>query len=337
VNLVVIGASGFIGRNVVAYGRSVGIDVQPLRAPRISPVSDEPPDGREAARRGRRANAEAFRALCRSLEPFDVVVNASGLANPAATDWPLLRAANVTLPAVVAEAASAAGARRLVHVSSAAVQGRLDPLDESPRWFPLSPYARSKADGEQVLLSDVGAPLSRPPEVLVYRPTSVVGGGRPVARQLVEVARTLPFVPVAGAGRQPVPVALVENVAAGIVFAATMPACPPIVVQPSEAMTARRLWEIFGARRMVSVPERLAQASLRTAARVAGSRPQLTARLRWAELALVGQGVRAEALPSAGFQPPFGEERWAALVAEERTAAAGAGVGAPSTSAGARK
>jgi nucleoside-diphosphate-sugar epimerase len=337
VNLVVIGASGFIGRNVVAHGRSVGIDIQGLRAPRIGPVSDESSDGRETARRWRRANTEAFRAFCRSLEPFDVVVNAAGLAAPAANDWSVLRAANVTLPAVVAEAARAAGVRRLVHVSSAAVQGRLDPLDESPRCFPLSPYARSKTEGEQVLLSEVGAPPSRPPEVLVYRPTSVFGRGRPVARQLAAAARSLPVVPVAGRGGQPVPVALVENVAAGIVFAATMPACPPVVVQPSEAMTARRLWEIFGARRVVSVPERPARASLRTAARLAGSQPRLTARLRWIELALAGQSVRAEALPSAGFQPPFGAEGWEALAAEERSAAVGAGVEPSSTRAGARK
>jgi nucleoside-diphosphate-sugar epimerase len=136
VTLAVVGGTGFIGSSVIAHCRAVGLPVACIAAPRI--VAGAGPVGERAAS-WRRSNAAAFERLCRALEPFDVVVNAAGMAAPGAAEHPSLFGANAVLPLVVAEAAAVVGAGRLVHVSTAAVQGRLDPLDESSRRFPLSP------------------------------------------------------------------------------------------------------------------------------------------------------------------------------------------------------
>lgn len=312
--IAVLGGSGFVGSSIVAHCRSVGTPVAIVSAPRISAATGS---ARDAARSWRRSHAQAFDRLCLALEPFDVVVNAAGRATPDAADHPSLFGANAVLPAVVAAAANAAGVRRLVHVSSAAVQGRLDPLDETGRWFPLSPYAASKAEGERALFESRG---DAPPEVVVYRPTSVHAAGRGVTRRLARTASSLPLVPVAGGGDRPVPVALVENVAAGIVFIASTPAPGPVVLQPWEGVTARRLLELFGARRLVALPPRPFAAAVHLAARSAARSPRLTAGLRRVELLLVGQGVHAEVLAAAGFQPPVAQEGWEALARAERDA-----------------
>ena len=319
--IAVLGASGFLGASIVAHGRATGVPIACLRAPRISTAAQGP---RASATSWRRSHGDAFDGLCRALEPFDVVVNAAGLARPGAADHASLFAANAVLPAVVAQAANSAGVRRLVHVSTAAVQGRLDPLDESPRRVPLSPYAVSKAEGERALLDQTSesTPVDAPPEVVVYRPASVHGMGRAVTRDLARLARSLPVVAVAGTGDRPVPVALVENVAAGLVFAARMPHPGPIVLQPWEGLTTRRLLELFGARRIVSLPEGMARMAVGTAARLAARSPGLTGRLRRGELVLQGQGVRAEVLEAAGFRPPFGHDRWEELVRDQQPGAA---------------
>ncbi|HEX2272384.1 MAG TPA: NAD-dependent epimerase/dehydratase family protein, partial [Acidimicrobiales bacterium] len=235
---------------------------------------------------------------------------------------------------VVARAAEEAGVRRLVHISTAAVQGRLDPLDETPSVFPLSPYARSKAEGERAVLGGWnGQPSGRqvggaPAEVVVYRPTSVHARGRAVTRSLARLAGALPGVPVTGRGNRPAPVALVENVAAGVVFAATMRDPAPVVLQPWEGLTTRRLLELFGARRIVPVPERLADAGLDLLARSTARSARLTGHLRRAEVVVRGQGVQASALANAGFRPPCGLQHWEELA---RSLPDGADGGAPDT------
>ena len=325
--LAVIGASGFLGGSIVAHGRATGVPVACIRAPRITAASEP---ARASARSWRRSHGDAFDALCRALQPFEVVVNAAGLARPGAAERAPLFAANAVLPAVVAQAARVAGVRRLVHVSSAAVQGRLDPLDESSRRVPISPYAVSKAEGERALLDEMSErlPLDGPPEVVVYRPTSVHGTGRAVTRDLARMVRSLPVLAVAGRGDRPVPVALIENVAAGVVFAAAMPRPPRIVLQPWEGVTTRRLLELFGARRVLSLPEGAVGVALAATARMAARSPALTARVRRVELVVGGQGVRAEALGAAGFRPPFGHDRWEQLAREQLSRVADAAAGA---------
>ena len=314
--LAVVGGTGFIGSSIVAHCRSAGVPVACVAAPRIDAGPGRVGD---LAASWRRSNAGAFERLCRALEPFDVVVNAAGLAAPGAAEHPSLFGANAVLPWVVAEAVGVVGAARLVHVSTSAVQGRLDPLDESSRRFPVSPYATSKAEGERAVLEGAVRGTS---EVVVYRPTSVHARGRRVTSGLARIASSAPLVPLPRGPDRPVPVALVENVAAGIVFAASMPSPPELVLQPWEGMTTRALLELFGARRTVALPSRPFAAAGRLVARSTARSPKLTARLRRVEVVLLGQGVHAEALAAAGFRPPVGHEGWEDLAHAERAGVA---------------
>jgi nucleoside-diphosphate-sugar epimerase len=310
--IATIGASGFIGSHVMSWGRHQGLDMTAAWAPRLT--TDDDWTGDSAPDWPRRHPAE-FERLVEGLAGSEVVVNAAGLARPGSSDKRALRAANALLPAVVAQACRQAGVGRLVHVSTAAVQGRLDPLDETPRHFPFSPYSASKAEGERLL-----GIVDGPEETVLYRPTSVQGAERSTTRQIGRFAAS-PLVPIAGNGDQPLPVALVENVAAGIVFAATAPAMAPIVLQPWEGMTTRKLLELFGAERLVSVPGATVGGGLRLMGVSTRARPSLTATIRMLELLFQGQKVSALALVEAGFVPPVGEAGWSALAAHVSPAA----------------
>lgn len=312
--IAVLGSNGFVGSNVVAAGRARGLDIWGVTTVRIT--CPDAVDAGAAADGWRTANPDDFRRQVESLRGFDVVVNTAGAARPGAGEREVLLAANVVQPAVAARAAREAGVRRFVHVSSAAVQGRLDPLDETSRHAPLTPYGRSKAAGERWLFDAAGRGDAVPAEIVVYRPTSVHGAGRPPTRALARLAARLPAFPLGGAGDQPVPVALIGNVAAGIVHAATMAPAPPIVLQPWEGLTCRGLLELFGARRFVRLPKGLVRAGVVVARGVRA--PGMTARLRWLELTLAGQEVDAAALATTAFDLPLGRDAWVDLVEQER-------------------
>jgi nucleoside-diphosphate-sugar epimerase len=291
---------------VSARAREHGHEVVVPRRFRVAPCAEP---GWAAVRDWIAANPELYAAVRASLAGCDVLVDATGLALPGSGRAGELVAANAVHAGVLAKAAAEQGVARIVHVSSAAVQGRLDPLDETERHFPLSPYARSKAEGERLLLEADGMV---PAERVVYRPASVQSPSRRTTRQLARLA-ALPVFAVVGDGDAPVATSLIENVAAGIVFAATMPSPPRVVLQPSDGLTARRLAELLGARRIVSMPARPARLGLRLSASVTAQSPRLTAGVRRLEALLSGQRVDAQALTSAGFTPPVGTEGWVAL------------------------
>lgn len=316
IRLATLGVSGFLGSNVVAWAEALGLKCGHISYPDVPPIKGG--NIQEGVRSWQRQHSDQFDQLCRDLAPFDVVVNAAGSATPNGADLAGLMAANAVMPAIVAQASGLAGVRRLVHVSTAAVQGRHEPLDESAQWFPLSPYARSKALLEQYLLSSHDDEM--PAEIVIYRPTSVHGGGRPTTRALVRMASMFPFLLLAGKGDQQVPVALVQNVAAGIIFAATEPNIPAIVLQPWEGVTARSLLEFFSDRPIVSVPRCIVGPGLDILGRSLSGFPGATSRIRRLELVLEGQAVKAEHLVAAGFRPPVASDGWESLAAEERAA-----------------
>lgn len=315
IRVAVLGGSGYIGSHIVAEAQALGVAITTIAPPRVEGLAPGPVPA--AAKKWRLHHGEGFTRLCRALEPFDVVINAAGAASPRSSDLDSLFSANAVLAAVAAQAAAAGGVRRFIHVSTAAVQGRLEPLDESCRFLPLSPYATTKSQGEEYLLDpDQHLEPGIPPEVTVYRPTSVHGVGHEATRTFARLVARVPAVPLAGAGDWPVPVALVGNVAAGIMFAATVPEPRAIVLQPWEGITARLLVELFGVRRVVPLPPALPNFALSRLASVAAGRPQIEARLRWFEILLRGQAVQADALVGAGYRTPVGLEGWRALVRE---------------------
>jgi len=239
-----------------------------------------------------------------------------GAAEPGSANLPHLLAANAVLPALLLATATEAGVRRFVHVSSAAVQGRRDPLDETEETEPFSAYSRSKSAGERAVLHPAAA--SPPVQAVVYRPTSVQVPGRAMTAQLLRLA-SLPLAPTMGRGGAPLPLAHVDNVgfvAAALAVHPTAP--PPIVLHPNEGVTTADVYALLGGRtRTVPLPRPLVRAAIGVA-RAGGRRSAgLDAMVRRVELLLVGQACDARALCDLGITLPrdsdaFGEPAEAA-------------------------
>lgn len=315
--IAVIGASGFVGQAVTKAALRQGHSVERVTI-RIHPdlrVASQPSEWLTHF-------SEAYGALYGAFSNVDAVVNAAGVANPRADKSISLRAANVVLPFLAAHAAHAHRVPRLVHVSSAAVQGRQNPLDEEPTWQPFSPYSQSKAEAEKLLLR---THERGPSAVVIYRATSVHGPDRPVTLRLAETARR-GAVPVCRRGAVPLPVALWSNLGAGIVHAATTAKIEGIVLQPYEGMMAADLWKAFNPRvHMINVPIFAARATLAAIWGAGQKQPRLSAAARRLELLLLGQRIRAAKLAKSGFSPLAGMVKWREL---GRMVAVPAGTGA---------
>ncbi|BDZ39230.1 NAD-dependent epimerase/dehydratase family protein [Microbacterium suwonense] len=246
----VVGASGFVGSAVVQELEHRGYDIVKLHAPRLTYAAGADPDvGRclEAA-----APHPTVAELAEALGGVDVVVNAAGMAAPDSAADERLYGANTLLPAVVAEAAARAGVKRVIHLSSAAVQGRRPELDASSEVAPFSPYSHSKALGERVLLAIAARDLS--PRVIILRATSVQGQGRRTTEQLIKLAHS-PLASVAASGSAQSVVSSVARLAATVVdVGATSKEVPGIVLQPWEGMSVRRVLEAASGRAPKSLP-----------------------------------------------------------------------------------
>lgn len=298
--VVVIG-SGFIGSAAATALRGVGLGVATVHAPRLPPTSGAP---QTAAETWRSSHPEVFEQLCTSLDGASSVVNAAGLALPASRDRAALRAANAVLPLVLLTAVDAVGASTFLHVSSAAVQGRADPLDERPVWRPMSPYSESKAEGEREVLGARAASRR-----VVYRPTSVHGVGRVQTQSLARLEQ-LPFVPVLNPSPQ-VPLALVTNVAAAISHLLSSEVTE-IVLHPWEGLHTNDVLELFapGVRGvpLSGIPARWLKGTTGLFRKGATS-----AHARRIELLIFGQAQAATKLASSGFRLVETRSAWEAL------------------------
>ncbi len=125
--IVVTGASGFLGRRVLACCNARNDDVV-----------------------GVSIDDDAI-ATIRTLEP-DAVIHLAAV-NPGLGDATAMRVANVDLTHAVAAAAAARRAR-MVHVSTDVVHdGTAAPYTDDARPHPFGDYARSKAEGEAAVLA----------------------------------------------------------------------------------------------------------------------------------------------------------------------------------------
>jgi nucleoside-diphosphate-sugar epimerase len=132
VRVAVTGASGFIGRHVVADLESRGVEAVAVRRPFER-------DALAAALRGARAVVH-LAGVVSAVRPRDYFT------------------ANVDGTRAVAEAARAAGVR-MVHISSLAAGGPASasaPRSEDDAPNPITPYGRSKLESERVLASMQG-------------------------------------------------------------------------------------------------------------------------------------------------------------------------------------
>lgn len=303
-HVLVIGASGFIGTAVAGALESGGHDVHAMKAPRLPAIDP-------SAARSFIQSDDLVDTLAPQLSGFDAVVNAAGNPDASEVDVRALTAANAVLPGLLAAAISRSpGSPRLVHVSSAVVQGRARELDDSRTTDPFSAYARSKILGEDLVLE------LAPDHVVVCRPPSVHAIDRRVTRLIGAIARS-PLATVAKPGSSPSPQALLVNVAAAIAFLATTPQRPPaIVIHPSEGLTTAGIMQVLGGRRPREIPRPVARAAVSAFNAAGRLSPRVAAHSRRVEMLWFGQAQAASWLTEAGWTPPAGPGAWARIGAE---------------------
>ena len=295
--IAVVGASGFVGTAVREYLTSQGHEVVAVHAPRVASADVE--GGVDAQNASSDALAAEFREV-------SAVVNCSGNPDASEQNSDALLAANAVSPAVVARAARLAGVQRLIHVSSAVVQGRRPNLDESDETEEFSSYAFSKAEGERRVRLEF-------PQTTVYRPPSVHAASRRVTSMTARIAGS-PMATVAAPGDQPSPQALIGNVASAIAFlAVTEKSPPPVVIHPWEGLTSVDVMELLGGKRPVVLPRGLARGVCQALELVGRRVSVVAANARRVEMLWFGQNQAGSWLTSAGWTPPFGKDAWRKL------------------------
>ncbi len=163
----VAGAGGFIGSHTVEV----------LRAAHHRVVAMDRPGSDLAVAQGAGAETVAADladrpALERALAGCAIAVNGTGLFDLGASHEQLQRA-NVDGAVAFAEAARAAGVKRLVHLSSISVYGLPEhvPMNEDGPFRPRNDYEKTKLEGERAVVALHGQGI----EVAVLRPTLVYG------------------------------------------------------------------------------------------------------------------------------------------------------------------
>jgi dihydroflavonol-4-reductase len=183
----VTGGTGFVGGAVLRALLEQGWDVVALARTEVSAGALARAGARPAL--GNVAHPDSIR---RAVTGCEVVFHVAGLSASCLPDPSPLHRVNVEGTRNVLEAAARAGARRLVHTSSAAAigepAGTVGREDTAHRGWFLTAYERSKFEAER-LIFDRGPALGL--EVVCVDPASVQGPGRAegTARLLLAAAR----------------------------------------------------------------------------------------------------------------------------------------------------
>lgn len=287
--IAVVGSTGFVGSAVARAILDHGHDLVSIKAPRILIRGRTESDiyGEVAA-----FPEERLSPLLMQLQGVDAVVNAAGMASPGASLTDELVGANSGLPGLLVRAAMISGSQRLVHVSSAAVYGQARVLDESAIPRPASPYGYSKWWGEQVAKAIAETRSPNATELVVYRPTSVHGEGRPVTEKVRKLAGSC-ISSVAAPGDAPTPQVMVESVASLAVHLleqSNPPSTP--VLHPWEGWTTASFLEYMGdGREPVQLPVQLVNSILALAYLIGRLHPRLNANARRLDMLWRGQAT----------------------------------------------
>jgi NADH dehydrogenase len=198
---VVFGGSGFVGRYAVRALARQGWRVRAaVRRPDLA--GHLQPMGAVGQIHAVQANLRYPESVRAAVRGADVVVNAVGVLTSGGKQT--FDAVHVAGAKAIAEAARAAGSKRLIHVSAIGADAKS-----------AARYARSKAAGEAAVLAAF-------PDAVILRPSIVFGPEDEFFNRFGAMARMSPLMPLIGGGRtrfQPVFVGdlgeAIANVAAG--------------------------------------------------------------------------------------------------------------------------
>jgi NADH dehydrogenase len=242
--VTVFGGSGFVGRAVVRAlcKRDYRIRVA-VRRPELA--GHLQPLGKVGQIHAVQANLRYPASVEAAMRDADVAVNLVGILAPSGAQT--FDAVHADGAGIVAKAAAAAGAR-MVHVSSIGADANS-----------TSHYARSKAAGEQAVLSAV-------PSATILRPSVVFGPEDEFTNRFASLAQMSPVLPLIGGGAtkmQPVYVGDVATAVADAVDGKTKAGATYELGGP-EVLSMREIMEIIlsatGRHRMlVSLPFGLAR------------------------------------------------------------------------------
>jgi len=193
--ILVTGATGFIGRHLVAGLRS-------LEQPTRCLVRSETRARKLAAQgcalaRGDVADPDSLRAAC---EGADAVIHLVAIIRGKPSDYQQVMAAGTR---ALVEAASEARVRRFILVSA---------LGLAEETFELTPYYRAKWDEERTLKAS-GL------EHVIFRPSFVFGRCGGILPTFIRLVRYSPLTPVLGPGTQRIQPIAVEDVVSHLIKA----------------------------------------------------------------------------------------------------------------------
>lgn len=214
--VTVFGGSGFIGRAIVRALAQEGLRVR-VAVRRIELAESVKTAGDVGQVTVMRTNLRNPASVAAAIAGSQAVINAAGI--PFQRGRQRYQTVHVAGSRTIAEAATAAGVQRLVHMSGIGADHRAS----------TNPYVRSKVDAEDAIISGF-------PTATILRPSVVFGPDDAMFNRLAQIAAVAPFVPVVGGGSAKVQPVFVGDVGSAAVA---------VLARPE---TAKTVFELGGPR-----------------------------------------------------------------------------------------
>lgn len=191
--VTIFGGSGFVGRAMVRALAQKGVLVR-VACRRIELAERVKTAGDVGQVTVMRTNLRMPDSVAASVAGSQAVINASGI--PFQRGRQRYQEVHVGGARAIAEAATAAGVERLIHLSGIGADRRTT----------TNPYIRSKVDAEDAIVAGF-------PSATFLRPSVVFGPGDVMFTRMAKIAAMAPVVPVVGDGRARVQPVFVGDVA----------------------------------------------------------------------------------------------------------------------------
>ena len=214
--VTVFGGSGFVGRAIVRALAQEGLRIR-VACRRIELAERTKTAGEVGQVTVMRTNLRMPQSVAAAIVGSDAVINASGI--PFQRGRQRYQAVHVAGGRAIADAARAAGAHRLVHISGIGADQRNS----------TNKYVRSKVDAEDAIVTGFES-------ATILRPSVVFGPEDAMFNRLARIAAQAPFLPVVGDGSAKVQPVFVGDVGSAVAA---------VLARPE---TAKTVFELGGPR-----------------------------------------------------------------------------------------